>query len=208
MSRALLLSVRFHEGRFHGQDRRKAPEWPPSPARLFQALVAGAANGAATPATMRSALEWLENLDAPIIAVPVPERGQNFRNSVPNNDRDVVEDGPKNLAQLRTWKTITPHVFDAMFPLMFVWRYVGDGSDEDYARTICDAAEDLYQLGRGIDMAWAQGELWDEDEAEERLAAYNGTVYRPGCGMGGRSCHVRNGDRSTASMSDLPTRGS
>ncbi|WP_409194161.1 type I-U CRISPR-associated protein Csb2, partial [Accumulibacter sp.] len=41
MPRALLIAVRFHDGRFHGR-----PEWPPSPARLFQALVAAAATGA------------------------------------------------------------------------------------------------------------------------------------------------------------------
>ena len=48
MSRALLLAVRFYEGRYHGHaDRfRGAEGWPPSPDRLFQALVAAAARGA------------------------------------------------------------------------------------------------------------------------------------------------------------------
>ncbi len=182
MSRALLLSVRFHEGRFHGQNGQKTPEWPPSPARLFQALVAGAANGVANPTAMRGAFEWLENLDAPIIAAPVPERGQYFQNFVPNNDRDAVEGGSKTLASIRTGKTIKPHVFDMEFPVMFMWQYVGNKQNESHARTICDAAEGLYQLGRGVDMAWAQCELLHKDEAEKHLAAYNGTVHRPSRG--------------------------
>ena len=37
MERALLVAIRFHEGRYHG-----AGGWPPAPARLFQALMAGA----------------------------------------------------------------------------------------------------------------------------------------------------------------------
>jgi CRISPR-associated protein Csb2 len=40
----LLLTVRFLDDRYHGLlDRSGPPEWPPSPFRLFQALVAGVA---------------------------------------------------------------------------------------------------------------------------------------------------------------------
>jgi CRISPR-associated protein Csb1 len=38
MPGVLLIAVHFHDGRYHG-----AGDWPPAPARLFQALVAGAA---------------------------------------------------------------------------------------------------------------------------------------------------------------------
>ena len=58
MPRILLLSVHFHEGRYHGR-----PEWPPSPARLFQALVAGAASGKNLPAEDRAALAVLDRPD-------------------------------------------------------------------------------------------------------------------------------------------------
>jgi len=37
----LVICVRFHQGRYHGRPQGGA-DWPPSPARLFQALVAGA----------------------------------------------------------------------------------------------------------------------------------------------------------------------
>ena len=48
MPRSLLITIRFHEGRYHGQEDRfnGSDGWPPSPGRLFQALVAGAARGA------------------------------------------------------------------------------------------------------------------------------------------------------------------
>ena len=48
MPQSLLIAVRFHEGRYHGQADGFDGDhgWPPSPGRLFQALVAGAARGA------------------------------------------------------------------------------------------------------------------------------------------------------------------
>src|ERR1700730_13175967 len=36
------LSVTFHDCRFHGRRDNGEPEWPPSPLRLFQSLVAAA----------------------------------------------------------------------------------------------------------------------------------------------------------------------
>src|SRR5437762_10248282 len=40
----LLLTVRWLDGRYHGLlSRDGPPEWPPSPFRLFQALVSGVA---------------------------------------------------------------------------------------------------------------------------------------------------------------------
>ena len=40
----LLIAVHWLDDRYHGLlDREGPPEWPPSPYRLFQALVAGAA---------------------------------------------------------------------------------------------------------------------------------------------------------------------
>jgi CRISPR-associated protein Csb2 len=39
MTRVLCLSASYVRGRYHGQ------EWPPSPAKLFQALMAGGLSG-------------------------------------------------------------------------------------------------------------------------------------------------------------------
>jgi CRISPR-associated protein Csb2 len=56
----LLISVRFHDGRYHGR-----LDWPPSPARLFQALVAGVAQDDMLPEEDRRALLWFESSNRP-----------------------------------------------------------------------------------------------------------------------------------------------
>jgi CRISPR-associated protein Csb2 len=45
--------------------------------------------------------------------------------------------------------------------------------------------ERLYQLGRGIDMAWAWGEFLNDGKLDELLEAYPGQVFRPTAGNGG-----------------------
>ena len=185
MPLALVLSVRFHDGRFHGERGRGVGEWPPAPARLFQALVAGAANGACLAEGDRRALEWLEKLEPPVIAAPVVRKGLPFSNFVPNNDRDAVDGGPKRLNAIRTAKTMRPYIFNADIPLLFVWLFGGGGTDEERARTICEVAERLYQLGRGVDMAWARAEMLDGNKIDARLAEYEGVVHRPNGNGGG-----------------------
>lgn len=181
---ALLLSVCFHDGRYHG-----LPDWPPSPARLFQALVAGAARGAALEPADAEALEWLEKRGAPIIAAPHARKGESFTNFVPNNDLDAVGGDPKRVSEIRAGKTIRPMLFDSGAPLLYVWRF--DRSDEMLAKRICAIAERLYQLGRGVDMAWATGEIVQDDKAvDDRLAVYNGVVCRPFGGGEGRTFAV------------------
>lgn len=174
MNEALLLSIRFHDGRYHG-----AGDWPPAPARLFQALVAGTARGFQLADEDVMALEWLETLGAPVIAAPTVREGQSFTNFVPNNDLDKYGGDPRKIGEIRTSKTVRPHMFNAETPLLFIWTFDSDPPSEGHARTICQIAERLYQLGRGVDMAWAWGELLDADEVEARLARHGGAVYRP-----------------------------
>ena len=185
MKHALLVTVRFHEGRYHGLDSRKAGEWPPAPARLFQALMAGAARGVMVPDRVRAALDWLETLPPPIIAAPRGIPGKAFTSYVPNNDLDaelskgktpVLE---KAVAAIRVGKRFQPILFDAETPILYCWPF-GDGDGQ--AKALCDAANWLYQLGRGIDMAWAEAAVIDSDEAEQRLSSHGGLVYRPSGG--------------------------
>ena len=173
MIRALLLTLRFHDGRYHG-----LPDWPPSPARLFQALVAGVARGAALEPADAEALEWLEKRDAPIVAAPKVMQGQGYLHYLPNNDLDAVGGDPRSMGKIRTAKkTIRPMLFDAGAPLLYLWFF--DSSDEMLAGHICTITERLYQLGRGVDMAWAQAEILDIKEAERRLNEHGGTLHRP-----------------------------
>jgi CRISPR-associated protein Csb2 len=177
MLRALLLSIYFHDGRYHGR-----PEWPPSPARLFQALVAGVASGKTLSAEDRVALAWLEQREPPVIAAPAKRDGGGFINYVPNNDLDSVGRDPHRVAEIRAGKLIKPLLFDARIGLLYAWTF-DDG--EEHAQRLCGVAERLYQLGRGVDMAWARGEISDADQVETRFAAHGGGIFRPGAGDGG-----------------------
>jgi len=119
---ALLLTVRFHEGRYHGRG-----DWPPAPARLFQALVAGAARGRHLPDDARNALGWLEAQDPPTMAAPLAEAGQEVTLFVPNNDLDAVGGDPARVSELRVGKRVRPAIFDPEIPLLYLWR-TGDAS--------------------------------------------------------------------------------
>jgi len=178
----LLLSVRFHDGRYHGMG-----DWPPSPARLFQALVAGAARGEKLSGDVVEALEWLERLDAPIIAAPSAYAGQPFKNFVPNNDLDAVGGDPARIGEIRTAKNIRPCLFDATVPLIYAWTFENGAEAERHACTIRQIADKLYQLGRGVDMAWATGEIVaDAVEVEARFRAHGGVQWRPNKGGEGK----------------------
>lgn len=174
MAGVLLVTVRLHDGRYHGR-----PEWPPSPARLFQALVAGAAEGAALRGEDAAALAWLEGLDPPVIAAPAARDGQGFVTFVPNNDLDAVGGDPARVSEIRAAKSVKPRLFDAERPLVYAWR-LDQGVEQ--ARAVCRLADRLHRLGCGVDMAFAAAELADEDEAGARLSAAGGAVYRPRVG--------------------------
>lgn len=172
MPSALLISVRLHDGRYHGTG-----PWPPEPARLFQALVAGAAEGGVIPDDAGDALAWLERLEAPAIAAPPVRDGQSYRNYVPNNDLDAVGGDPARIAEIRAPKQIKPRLFDAATPLLYCWTFEDDPNG--HAKTIRSIAEGLYQLGRGVDMAFARAEILGVAEAEKCFERHGGVIHRP-----------------------------
>lgn len=182
MGRALLVAVRFHEGRYHGNGG-----WPPAPARLYQALMAGGARGATMPDAARNALEWLERLPPPVIAAPRGGAGQGYTKFVPSNDLDAAlsrknaSDIEGAIATVRVGKTVRPILFDDAAPVLYCWSFDGDNAQ---AKALCELADHLYQLGRGVDMAWAQAAVLDAHEAQERLSEHGGIVYRPSAGNG------------------------
>ena len=169
----LVLTVFLHD-RFHGMGEG-SPEWPPSPARLFQALVAGSAIGGKLPPQMEGALEWLEQQPAPVIATPWASLGRPVALFVPNNDADSLAD-PRDVSTIRTKKLVHPRLPERG-PLLYAWAITD--SDRAIAQRIVEAANDVYQLGRGIDMAWASGEVVNDLALQERLRAFDGAVHIP-----------------------------
>ncbi len=187
MARHLLLTVRLHGdgrgvARFHGMVQGN-PEWPPSPARVFQALVAGNAQGDGLEREVLDALEWMERLPPPVIAAPRAQRGSRATLYVPNNDADAQPD-PRDVSSIRVKKVVHPALFDAETPLLYAWP-VPEGSP--HADAVIRAALGVYQLGRGVDMAWAVGELVDDEELERRLTAHDGTIHWPEPSRAGRA---------------------
>ena len=178
MSTAILISVRLHDGRYYG-----VPDWPPAPARLFQALLAGAGLSGPSGKAELEALLWLENKcenEAPIIGAPAAWRGQQVMFYMPNNDLDRVGGDPHRLAEVRTAKKFfRPCIFDAEVPFLYVWPIFESEERGPHVRVICALSERLYQLGRGVDMAWAWAELLDASRLEEVLSNYRGRIYRP-----------------------------
>lgn len=175
----LIINVRLHDGRYHGK-----ADWPPSPARLFQALVGGAGLGGPIERSERAALAWLERQSPPIIGAPrawQPRRGVLFY--MPNNDSDSIGGDATQIAKIRTaTKVFRPYIFDSSMPFVYAWSVGQAPDDENNAKVIQSLAERLYQLGRGIDMAWAWGEMLDNGKLDELLAAYPGQVFRPTTG--------------------------
>ena len=183
MPRSLLIAVRFPEGRYHGQEDgfTGADGWPPSPGRLFQALVAAAARGAnLLPEDVR-AFEWLEGLEPPRIAAPAARRGRTVKLFVPNNDLDSVGGDPARVSKIRVGKLWRPRFFDSDEPILYLWDFEPRLAE---AERICAIAERMYQLGRGIDMAWACGRVLNPNEAAVVLESHSGVV-RTAAGAGG-----------------------
>lgn len=175
MASHLLITVRLHEGRYHG-----AGDHPISPARLFQALIAGLGFGC--PNELKKAfptLEWIEKLTPPTIAMPFMKKGSPVKSYVPNNDLDALGGNPGRVGEIRTEKSIRPWLFDSDVPVLFAWGLPAGDEEARIAREACQLSEHLYQFGRGVDMAWAFGEIVDDVALADRLRSYPGQVFRP-----------------------------
>lgn len=193
MSQALLITVRLLDGRYHG-----VGDWPPSPFRLFQALVCGALLGEPRERAgeLVEAFGWLESLKPPVVAAPSTRRGRAFNVFVPNNDLDTVGGDPSRIAKIRATKRIEPLLITADLPIYYLWEF--EGSNEQSA-TIVNLFERLYRLGRAVDFAFANAQVIPSLEAWRQLEEYSGAIHRPtGAGTGGARlrCPARGSFRS------------
>src|SRR6266404_9546148 len=107
------LAVEFLIGRYIAtsyNDRTRA-EWPPHPARLFSALVAAHFDNPRPDE--REALEWLESLPPPQLAVPDASERELHTVFVPVNDK--ASDPERRMRQPRTFPSVTPSEPRAVF---------------------------------------------------------------------------------------------
>jgi CRISPR-associated protein Csb2 len=152
----IAVAVTFLSGRYHGK------EWPPSPVRLYQALLAGVMTGGyrALFPEVEPALRWLERQQTPTILAAKSRISAAYRIAVPNNDLDRVgiewaAGREANPAQYRTLKTIEPRVVSGEGPhVVYQWR----GNPEEivlWMSLLQKATHCLHTFGWGVDMAFA-----------------------------------------------------
>ncbi len=163
MSRYLVLSFRFLSPWFHGRGNEGSPEWPPSPLRAFQAVVAAAAR-AGTLESMSGALTWLEGRAAPLILGPqASESAVGYRLSVPHNAMDLVgkqwsrgDEG--NAAEHRAMKNVHPHRLPEEAAVHYAWQLDGD---EVAVPSLIAAVRGVVALGWGVDLVVGDGAVVD-----------------------------------------------
>jgi len=181
MTRYLCISVTFLDPLFHGEADGGLPEWPPSPLRLFQALVAGAFTGAAKlqqPELKAEAFRWLEALGPPEIVTPRTHPAASYILFVPNNDSDRKFDRHERL----TSKLVRPtRLLDGQ-TLHYLWplpdSQAGNLPQADCLNLLCRSARQMLALGWGIDLVVADGQILTSPQ----LAALPGERWVPSPG--------------------------
>lgn len=169
MNRYLCISVTFLDALFHGRGDDGRPEWPPSPLRLFQALVAGTNAGfhqSDWSASKQQAFEWLEKRDPPDIVAPPARKARPYTLFVPDNDSDDKE--KFNRQKRLKGKLFHPHRILDSDTLHYLWRIedVEWPSAEAHISVILSEANKLLALGWGIDIVAGYGRLLSAAEVD------------------------------------------
>jgi CRISPR-associated protein Csb2 len=177
MSAYFCLAFRFLDRAFHGRGDSNHREWPPSPLRAFQSLVAAAArqHAGALEASALAALKWLERQQPPAIVSPVGIEGSGYCLSVPNNAMDIVakawcrgddsNSGDANPATHRTMKAVRPTVLLGE-AAQYLWP-LGDPPSGDirrHADVLSRIARSAVALGWGLDMVVGHGAILTDEQ--------------------------------------------
>lgn len=177
MSLHLCITIRFHDGLFHGRRDGGEPEWPPSPLRVFQALVAAAAACTNERNSLKQAvpmLRWLEAQPAPVIAAPTARRGEKYRLYVPDNVGDLVarslrRGNPGSIADYRSEKDVQPMRFEDSDAVHYFWTLAANDADFASHRPLLEkCVRAITHLGWGVDMAVADASVLSPEEMEKQ----------------------------------------
>lgn len=163
MSRHLVWSFRFLTPWFHGRGDEGAPEWPPSPLRAFQAVVASAGRAGRLEAT-RQALAWLEKLGPPRIFAPAANPSPvGYRLSVPHNAMDLVgkqwskgDEGTPS--KHRAMKNVRPMALPEGAAVHYVWPVDAHAT---VSAPLLAAVRGVGSLGWGIDLVVGDCQVLD-----------------------------------------------
>ena len=194
MSSVLCIVLRFLDPvpQFHGRGDNGDPEWPPSPLRLFQALVAASATRWRENQfreSARPALQWLETIKPSVVVPEAPGESFGYRMYVPNNSGDLMTaawargDTETSMAKFRVEKDVRPirlrgEAVYFLFPLR-----------EDncpFFKILQAAARSVTHFGWGIDIVAGNAEILTESEA----VGLPGEVWRPASDQSGTTLRV------------------
>ena len=179
MPSLLCITVRFLQPLSHGRGDAGEPEWPPSPLRLFQALVAAAAarwNERVRIEYAAPALRWFAGQGPPtIVAAPGAPAADPYRLYVPDNVGDRVArswrsgNADASVAEYRTEKDVRPtHL--AGEAVHYVYTITEPAEFTKHRDALVAAARSITHLGWGVDMVVGNAsEITVEDS--EQLAA-------------------------------------
>jgi CRISPR-associated protein Csb2 len=177
MSAYFCITIQLLHPVFHGRISDEEPEWPPSPLRIFQALVAGSSLAMPRwPEERIRAFEYLEGFEQPpVLIVPETFLGDGYRLSVPNNSFEKVAaawtrgnyfgSGDASPAGHRTMKRVRPMHLADEGSIHCVWQLPRDSQpDHNALEQIGKAARCVTSLGWGIDMAIGDSRPMTEQE--------------------------------------------
>jgi len=196
------IHVTFTAGHYHGW------EWPPAPARLFQALVAGThrgAHGLIQTEVRDRALRWLEKCEPPtIFAPPTQPARELITGYVPNNDDGASKDLREHI---KAAKSMRLHPLPAECRITYRWEVDREIDAERNADVVSAMASLVTWLGRTVDFVYARGEVGAESSGSD---AETRPAWLPRERPGGHWLAPANGflawchDRYPRSVSDVP----
>lgn len=157
----LRMDVHWLASRYHGA------EWPPSPWRLFQAMVAGSGREPCRNPALEAALRHLETLPAPVVTAPRAAMLRPATTRVPDNDADVV------LALHTKGKPGSARAKAAALGSLRIrraWRFTGSltydweptAETRAHLPALARLARSVSAVGQGIDLAIARAALVED----------------------------------------------
>ena len=172
MGRFLCIEVQFLDETFHGRGDGGEPEWPPSPLRLFQAIVESASTrwrGQDFSKFAEPVLHWLENQPGPLIIAPTAIRGEKHRLYVPDNVMDKVArswtlGNAASIADYRTEKDVCPLHLREGNVVRYLWALDEVSTSELQEELLAVAVRSVTHLGWGIDMVVANAHILSDAE--------------------------------------------
>jgi CRISPR-associated protein Csb2 len=188
----LCFTIRLLQPCYHGRCDGAEPEWPPSPLRLFQALVAAASSrwcNEEFDIDVAPALRWLEQQRLPlIVAVNGRQAASKYRLYVPDNSGDLAAGtwsrGDTTKIIRRTEKDVRPIHLPDFGEAHFL--YPSTNGACPYLEVLRTAAHSITHLGWGVDMVSGNVTNVSEQESTE----LKGDVWRPVSSTNARELRV------------------